>query len=182
MESILSKNLCIVHGTITIMRVTLGQIALAWQDSKPTFFEKPGLLDFDSPDFSFVKFTDAKEQLIQPGVKKIVLVHTGQVGVTYDQGWAPCHRCCGTHIAPLSLNPTTFYSFGYIELRGKVGEAIGRNEFWFLLLQQISWYEAGERCSKGLGSWLFNVDFSPKVDVFHCLLPRAMVGYMVTSC
>eukprot|EP00545_Synedropsis_sp_CCMP1620_P004892 CAMPEP_0119029572 /NCGR_PEP_ID=MMETSP1176-20130426/40581_1 /TAXON_ID=265551 /ORGANISM="Synedropsis recta cf, Strain CCMP1620" /LENGTH=842 /DNA_ID=CAMNT_0006985919 /DNA_START=110 /DNA_END=2638 /DNA_ORIENTATION=+ len=84
-ESILSNH-CIVHGTITIMRVTLGQIALVWQDNEPTFFDKPGLLEFDSPDFSFVEFKDAEEQLIQLGAKKIVLVHTGQVGVTYDKG------------------------------------------------------------------------------------------------
>jgi regulator of protease activity HflC (stomatin/prohibitin superfamily) len=84
-ESILS-SLCIVHGTITILRVTLGQIALVWQDNQPTFIDQPGLFEFDSPDFSFVGFKDAEEQLIQLGAKKIILVHTGQVGVTYDQG------------------------------------------------------------------------------------------------
>ncbi|KAL7556998.1 hypothetical protein ACA910_002291 [Epithemia clementina (nom. ined.)] len=84
-ESIIS-NLCIVHETITILRVNLGQIALVWQDNEPTFYDKPGLFEFDSPDVSFVEFKDAEEQFIQLGSKKIVLCHTGQVAVTYDQG------------------------------------------------------------------------------------------------
>jgi hypothetical protein len=65
--------------------VTLGQIALAWEDNEPTFFDKPGLYEFDSPDFTFVEYKDVQEQLIQLGSKKIVLVHTGQVGVSYDE-------------------------------------------------------------------------------------------------
>jgi len=85
MEDITNNN-CLVHGTITILRVTLGQIALAWRDSDPVFMDEPGLYEFDSPDFSFVEFKDAEERLIQLGAKKIVLVHTGQVGVTYDEG------------------------------------------------------------------------------------------------
>lgn len=82
----LITNPCIVHGTMTILRVTLGQIALAWQDSKPVFIDKPGLFEFDSPDFKFVSFKNAEDQLIQLGAKKIILCHTGQVAVTYDQG------------------------------------------------------------------------------------------------
>jgi regulator of protease activity HflC (stomatin/prohibitin superfamily) len=85
MEDIMNNN-CIQHGTITIFRVTLGKLALAWQESDPVFIDKPGLYEFDSPDFSFVEFKDAEERLIQLGAKKIVLVHTGQVGVTYDEG------------------------------------------------------------------------------------------------
>ena len=80
------SNLCIVHETISILRVNLGQIALVWQDNEPTFYDKPGLLEFDSPDFSFVEFKNVEEQLIQLGSKKIILCHTGQVAVTYDRG------------------------------------------------------------------------------------------------
>jgi len=85
MEDITNNN-CLVHGTITILRVTLGKIALAWRDSEPVFIDEPGLYEFDSPDFFFVEFKDAEERLIQLGAKKIVLVQTGQVGVTYDEG------------------------------------------------------------------------------------------------
>ena len=85
MENVVS-NLCIVHETITILRVNEGQIALVWQDNEPTFYDKPGLFEFDSHDFSFVEFKNAEEQLIQLGSKNIILCHTGQVAVTYDQG------------------------------------------------------------------------------------------------
>jgi hypothetical protein len=77
---------CIVHGTITILRVNLGKVALAWYDSQPVMIDEPGLYEYDSPDFEFVEFKDAEERLIQLGAKKIVLVQTGEVGVTYDQG------------------------------------------------------------------------------------------------
>lgn len=77
---------CIVHGTITILRVTLGTIALVWKDNEPTFIDTPGLYEFDSPDFAFAEYKNSEEQLIQLGSKKVVLVHTGQVAVTYDQG------------------------------------------------------------------------------------------------
>lgn len=85
MVSIVS-NLVIVHGTITILRVTLGKVALAWQDSEPVFISEQGLYEYDSPDFEFVEFREASEKLIALGAKKIVLVQTGEVGVTYDQG------------------------------------------------------------------------------------------------
>ena len=75
-EDIILNNV-IVHGTITILRVTLGKIALAWKDSDPVFISDPGLYEFDSANFSFVEFKDAEERLIQLGAKKIILVHTG---------------------------------------------------------------------------------------------------------
>ena len=76
----------IVHGTITILRVTRGKIALAWLNNEPMFISEPGLYEFDSPDFSFDSFRDAEERLIQLGAKKIIRVQTGEVGVTYDDG------------------------------------------------------------------------------------------------
>lgn len=51
-----TKNHCIQHGTITILRVTKGKIALAWKDNDPLFISEPGLYEFDSPDFSFDSF------------------------------------------------------------------------------------------------------------------------------
>lgn len=85
MENVMA-HLCILHGTISIVRVTRGMIALVWKDNEPTFLDQPGIYEFDSPDFSFVEFKSTEEQLIELGARKIVLVHTGQVGVTYDQG------------------------------------------------------------------------------------------------
>ena len=46
----------IVHGTITILRVVRGKVALAWQNNEPMFISEPGLYEFDSPDFSFDSF------------------------------------------------------------------------------------------------------------------------------
>jgi regulator of protease activity HflC (stomatin/prohibitin superfamily) len=85
MENII-KSPCIVHGTLTILRVTRGQIALVWKDNEPTFIDTPGLYEFDSPDFTFVEFKDAEEPYIQLGSKKTILVQTGEVGVTYLEG------------------------------------------------------------------------------------------------
>mmetsp|Transcript_2689 Transcript_2689/g.4932 ORF Transcript_2689/g.4932 Transcript_2689/m.4932 type:complete len:819 (-) Transcript_2689:411-2867(-) len=81
-----TKTNCIQHGTITILRVTKGKIALAWNNSDPLFISEPGMYEFDSPDFTFDSFRDAEENLIQLGSKKIVQVQTGQVAVTYDDG------------------------------------------------------------------------------------------------
>mmetsp|Transcript_14826 Transcript_14826/g.21046 ORF Transcript_14826/g.21046 Transcript_14826/m.21046 type:complete len:653 (+) Transcript_14826:67-2025(+) len=82
----ITKSHCIQHGTITILRVTKGKVALAWKDNDPVFITEPGLYEFDSADFSFDSFRDAEERLIQLGSRKIVQVQTGQVGVTYDDG------------------------------------------------------------------------------------------------
>jgi hypothetical protein len=56
--------LVIVHKTITILRVTLGTVTLAWQDSEPVFITKQGLFEYDSLDFEFVEFKDASNRLI----------------------------------------------------------------------------------------------------------------------
>lgn len=82
----ITKAYCVQHGTITILRVTKGKIALAWNNSDPLFISKPGMYEFDSPDFTFDSFRDAEENLIQLGSKKVVQVQTGQVAVTYDDG------------------------------------------------------------------------------------------------
>ena len=86
----------VAAGTVTILRVTKGKVALAWKDNDPIFITEPGLYEFDSADFSFDSFRDAEERLIQLGSKKIVQVQTGQVGVTYDDGVLKVLRN-GTH-------------------------------------------------------------------------------------
>lgn len=82
----LSKSESIVHGTITILRIPLGKIALAWNQMDPVFITKPGLHEYDSPDFQFVEMRDSSEPVIQLGSKKLIMVHTGQVAVTYNHG------------------------------------------------------------------------------------------------
>ncbi|GKY97732.1 hypothetical protein MPSEU_000731400 [Mayamaea pseudoterrestris] len=82
----LSNMESIVHGTITILRIPLGKIALAWKDMEPIFITKPGLHEYNSSDFTFVEMRDSAEPVITLGSKTRVVVHTGQVAVTYDSG------------------------------------------------------------------------------------------------
>jgi len=79
-------NLCITHGTITILQVPRGKIALAWNKNEPYFLDEPGLYEFNSNNFHFVSFADAEERKIELGSKKIIQVYTGEVGITYDDG------------------------------------------------------------------------------------------------
>jgi len=108
------KTHCIQHGTITILRVTKGKIALAWSDSDPLFISEPGMYEFDSPDFAFDSFRDAEENLIQLGSKKVVQVQTGQVAVTYDDGLLKIlHN--GTH----EINSSTHIIRRFLSLQEK---------------------------------------------------------------
>ena len=81
-----TENLCISHGTITILQVPRGKIALAWNMNEPCLLDKPGLYEFNSSDFQFVRFVDASERKIELGSKKVIQVYTGEVGITYDKG------------------------------------------------------------------------------------------------
>ena len=56
------------------------------KDNEPLFIDSPGLYEWNSPDFRFVEFKNAEEDFIQLGSKKIVMVQTGTVGVTYQDG------------------------------------------------------------------------------------------------
>jgi len=85
-EEISPANLCIKHGTITILQVPRGKIALAWNKNEPFLLDRPGLYEFNSNDFHFVAFADASERKIELGSKKVIQVYTGEVGITYDKG------------------------------------------------------------------------------------------------
>jgi len=80
------ENLCITHGTITILQIPRGKVALAWNKNEPYFLDKPGLYEFNSNNFHFVSFADAEERKIELGSRKIIQVYTGEVGITYDDG------------------------------------------------------------------------------------------------
>ncbi|CAB9527920.1 expressed unknown protein [Seminavis robusta] len=85
-EIISPDNLCISHGTITILQIPRGKIALAWNRNEPVLLDKPGLYEFNSNNFHFVDFCDASERKIELGSKKVLQVYTGEVGITYDKG------------------------------------------------------------------------------------------------
>lgn len=102
------SNYCICHNTITILRVTLASIALAWQNNEPKFIDTPGLYEFNSEDFQFVEFRNAEDPLIQLGPKKVIQCNTGQVAVTYDQGELKILKD-GRHVIDKATH--TFHSF-----------------------------------------------------------------------
>jgi len=79
-------NLCIVHGTITILQIPRGKIALTWYRNEPYFLDEPGLYEFNSNNFHFVSFVDSEERRIELGSKKIIQVYTGEVAITYNDG------------------------------------------------------------------------------------------------
>jgi regulator of protease activity HflC (stomatin/prohibitin superfamily) len=82
----ISKNLCISHGTITILQVPRGKIALLWNKNEPVLLDEPGLYEFNDENVNFVEFVDASERFIELGSKKVIQVYTGEVGITYDKG------------------------------------------------------------------------------------------------
>lgn len=86
MVDISRDNLCISHGTITILRVQRGKIGLLWNKNEPVLLDDPGLYEFNSSDVHFVEFVDASERFIELGSKKVVQVYTGEVGITYKKG------------------------------------------------------------------------------------------------
>ncbi|CAJ1965915.1 unnamed protein product [Cylindrotheca closterium] len=85
-ELISMDNLCIAHGTITILQVPRGKIALLWKSNQPCLIERPGLYEFNSNDVFFKEFVDSSARYIELGAKKVILVYTGEVGITYDKG------------------------------------------------------------------------------------------------
>jgi regulator of protease activity HflC (stomatin/prohibitin superfamily) len=76
----------ISHGTLTMIRVNLGEVGVAWQDNQPIFLEEPGVYNFDSPTFNFVAHVPATEKVIELGAKKLVTVYSGEVGLSYKHG------------------------------------------------------------------------------------------------
>lgn len=76
----------IEHGTMCIMRVPLGKLAKVWLRNQPYFIDRAGLYAFDTPDFKFEDHVDLREKIVECGAKKIVMVNTGEVGISYDHG------------------------------------------------------------------------------------------------
>lgn len=65
-------NPCIVHGTITVVQVPQGKIALVWSRNEPKFIDEPGIYEFNSDDFQFHEFVDCSERRIELGSKKVI--------------------------------------------------------------------------------------------------------------
>merc|ERR1719265_1485883 len=76
----------IQHGTITMVQVNLGEIGVAWDKNQPFFIDEAGLYSFNSPDFQFIRHVSTNERVIELGAKKIIMVYTGEVGISYDHG------------------------------------------------------------------------------------------------
>merc|ERR1712232_819795 len=85
-QEISVDNLCISHGTITILQVPRGKIALIWKHSELCLLDRPGLYEFNSNDVFFKEFVDSSARYIELGAKKVIQVYTGEVGITYDRG------------------------------------------------------------------------------------------------
>eukprot|EP01116_Phalansterium_solitarium_P011184 TRINITY_DN267_c0_g2_i4.p1 TRINITY_DN267_c0_g2~~TRINITY_DN267_c0_g2_i4.p1 ORF type:complete len:889 (+),score=349.16 TRINITY_DN267_c0_g2_i4:54-2720(+) len=84
-KCVLATEQCIKHGTISRFRVLKGEIGLAWEDSKPQFFDE-GVYEKDDPNFVFVRCVAATEKRIELGSRKIITVWDGEVGVSYKKG------------------------------------------------------------------------------------------------
>lgn len=77
---------CINHGTITLLRVSKGELALAWYNNEPLLLDTPGCYSYDDPNFVFVRHQSLADKIITIGARKIVLVNAGEVGISYNNG------------------------------------------------------------------------------------------------
>merc|ERR1712054_183099 len=84
MSSMMDK--IVQHGTISIIRVPLGELGVSWLKNQPHFIDRAGLYAFDTPDFTFIRHVSSNERVIELGAKKIIMVYTGEVGISYDHG------------------------------------------------------------------------------------------------
>jgi len=91
---VLESNSYINHGTIHILRVPAGKVALIWIGSKAQILEDTTkCYRFNDPLFRLQEakkagsyFYKATEQCIIHGSIKRIIPHTGQVAITYDNG------------------------------------------------------------------------------------------------
>lgn len=77
---------CITHGTITLLRVSKGEVASAWHNNEPLLLDTPGCYSYDDPNFIFVRHQSLADKIISLGSRKIVMVNAGEVGVSYNKG------------------------------------------------------------------------------------------------
>jgi hypothetical protein len=86
MQDITSENLCISHGTITILQVPRGKLRCFGTRTSHFLLDSPDLYKWNDINVHFVEVADASMWFIKLGSKKIIQVYTGEVGITYDKG------------------------------------------------------------------------------------------------
>lgn len=74
------------HGTITLVRVSKGEVAVAWLNTEPLVLEAPGLYGYDDPDFSYVRHQPLSDKIISLGAKKLVTVREGEICISHQHG------------------------------------------------------------------------------------------------
>lgn len=97
------ESLSINHGTISILQVPRGKVALVWQNNEPFFIDEPGIYEFNSADFKFVEFVDSSTRKIELGSNKAIQVYTGEVGIAYGNGQLKI-LCSGRHLIESSTH------------------------------------------------------------------------------
>jgi len=76
----------ITHGKITIVRVSTGEVVLAWLHNEPLFLEDPGTYGFADPKFVYVQHVPSREKIVALGEKKVVKVRDGEVAISHQHG------------------------------------------------------------------------------------------------
>merc|ERR1719443_540520 len=76
----------IKHGTITVFRVSKGEVAVAWLNNEPLLLQDPGNYGYDDPNFAYVRHQPNSDKVVALGDKKIVTVREGEVGISHDHG------------------------------------------------------------------------------------------------
>eukprot|EP00931_Biecheleriopsis_adriatica_P023483 TRINITY_DN14823_c0_g1_i1.p1 TRINITY_DN14823_c0_g1~~TRINITY_DN14823_c0_g1_i1.p1 ORF type:complete len:493 (+),score=80.53 TRINITY_DN14823_c0_g1_i1:32-1510(+) len=76
----------ITHGTITLIRVCEGEVAVAWLNHEPLLLDAPGSYGYDDRNFVYVRHQPVSDKVIGVGSRKVVTVHDGEVCVSYQHG------------------------------------------------------------------------------------------------
>jgi len=76
----------ISHGTIHLIRVSKGEVAVIWLNNEPILLDIPGNFGFQDPDFKYVRHQPYSDKVIQLGAKKIVTVTKGEICMSHHHG------------------------------------------------------------------------------------------------
>jgi len=76
----------ITHGRITVVRVSRGEVLVAWLHNEPLILEDPGVYGYDDPKFVYVRHQPARDKIVGLGEKKVVKVKDGEVAISHQHG------------------------------------------------------------------------------------------------
>jgi hypothetical protein len=74
------------HEAITLVRVSKGELAVAWLNNEPLLLEDPGIYGYDTADFNYVRHQPVSDKVIAIGSKKIITVNAGETCITHQHG------------------------------------------------------------------------------------------------